>query len=216
MSSIAIIGGHGKVGLRLSRLLAEAGHDVTSWVRDPQQGADVESTGASVAVLDVEQLSAAEMTEALRGQEVVVWSAGAGGGSPARTVAVDRDAAVRSMEAAAAAGARRFVMVSYFGAGEQDLPEGDPFRVYAQAKAAADAALRGSTLEWTILGPSSLTDEPGTGMVEVGSAGSEVRASEVSRDDVAAVAAYVIDHASTVHRTIAFNAGTTPIPDALA
>lgn len=219
MSSIAIVGGHGKVALRLSRLLAEAGHDVTSWVRDPKQGDDVERTGASVAVLDVEQLSTAEMTEALRGHDVVVWSAGAGGGSPVRTRAVDQDAAIRSMEAAAAAGARRYVMVSYFGAGEQDLPQTDSFRVYAQAKAVADAALRESTLDWTILGPSSLTDDPGTGLVEVraeGSGGPEARPSQVSRDDVAAVAAYVIDHGSTVHRTFAFNAGATPIADALA
>jgi uncharacterized protein YbjT (DUF2867 family) len=163
---------------------------------------------------DVEQLNVDEMAVRLRGKDAVVWSAGAGGGNPSRTYAVDRDAAIRSMAAAEEAGVRRYVMVSYFGAGaDHGVPEDNPFFHYAEAKAAADDHLRSTGLRWTVLGPSSLTDDPGSGGIETGEG---VVAGSVSREDVAAVAAWVIDHPSTAGRTIEFNSGDTPIGQALA
>jgi uncharacterized protein YbjT (DUF2867 family) len=162
---------------------------------------------------DVEQLDTDEMVQRLRGQEAVIWTAGAGGGNPTRTYAVDRDAAIRSMDAAQEARVRRYVMVSYFyDRPDHGVPRDNPFFPYAEAKAAADAHLQGSGLRWTILGPSSLTDEPGTGRIETGEG---VRGSSVSRDDVAAVAAYVVDHPSTVGRVIDFNSGDVAIAQAL-
>src|SRR4051795_3738124 len=117
MSRVTIIGGHGKVALLAAPLLRADGHDVTSVVRNPDHAPDVEATGATAAVLDGEHASTDEIADLVRGSDVVVWSAGAGGGSPERTYAVDRDAALRSMEAAVQAGVGRYVMVSYFGAG---------------------------------------------------------------------------------------------------
>jgi len=126
---------------------------------------------------------------------------------------VDHDAAIRSMAAAQAAGVRRYVMVSYFYSHpDHGVPQDSPFFPYADAKAAADDHLRATGLDWTILGPSSLTDEPGTGRIETGE-GTTPRT--VSRDDVAAVAAYVLDHPSTIGRTIEFNNGGTPIAEAI-
>ena len=175
---------------------------------------EVEEAGATALVADVEQMSTEEIAERLRGFDAVVWSAGAGGGSPARTYAVDRDGAIRSMSAAETAGVKRYVMVSYFGAGpHHGVPPDNPFFPYADAKAAADAHLRSTGLDWTVLGPSSLTDEPGTGRIETGEG---VSAASVSRDDVAAVAAHVLDLPASIGRTIDFNNGATPIADALA
>ena len=208
---ITIIGGHGKVALRLERLLTDAGHDVTAWVRNPEHAAEVEATGATALVADVEQLDADAMTAHLAGQDAVVWSAGAGGGAPERTYAVDRDAAIRSMTAAEAAGVPRYVMVSYFYTRpDHGIPPDHSFFPYAEAKAAADEHLRATGLGWTILGPSRLTDEPGTGLIETGDG---IGRSSVSRDDVAAVAAYVLETPSTVGATIEFNNGATPIAD---
>ena len=99
----------------------------------------------------------------------MVFSAGAGGGNPARTYAVDRDAAIRVIDAAGQAGVRRFVMVSYFGAGpDHGVSQDNSFFPYAEAKAAADAHLRASDLDWTVLGPGRLTLEPATGRIAVG------------------------------------------------
>lgn len=213
MASVTIIGGHGKIALLLARQLSDYRYDVTSWIRDPEQGADIEEVGASPAVLDVESLSVEELAEAFAGADVVVWSAGAGGGSPERTVAVDRDAAIRSMDAAVAAGVPRYVMVSYFGAGpDHGVPEDNSFFTYAQAKSDADAHLRGTSLDWTILGPSTLTDDSGTGRIEVGD---DLASGNVTREDVAAVAAYVVKHAVFARTTVLFNNGETPIKLAL-
>ncbi|HET7327128.1 MAG TPA: SDR family oxidoreductase [Nocardioidaceae bacterium] len=214
MSTVTIIGGHGKVALLAAPLLTDRGHRVRSVVRDPARVGDVEATGAEAVVLDVEQADIDALTDLLRDSDVVVWSAGAGGGSPERTYAVDRDAAIRSMEAAEAAGADRYVMVSYFGAGPaHGVPEDDAFFPYADAKATADTHLRGTSLAWTILGPSRLTLAEPTGRIAVG--GSRASSSEVSRANVAEVIAQVVDRGDLVRRTVEFDDGDTPVGEAL-
>lgn len=213
MSRIVVIGGHGKVAMRLAPQLVEAGHEVISLVRNPDHVAEVEQTGAHAQVADVESLDVAGIAEVFSGADAVVWSAGAGGGAPERTYAVDRDAAIRSMEAAAQAGVDRYVMVSYFGAGpEHGVDPDDGFYAYAEAKAAADAHLKGTDLAWTILGPSALTLEAGTGRIETGAG---VTGSEAGRDNVAQVIAATLADDSTVRRVIEFNDGDTPIAEAI-
>lgn len=212
---VTIIGGHGKVALRVARILSEHGTEVYSVIRNPDHADDVREAGANPVVADVEELDVDGLAEkVVRGSGAVVWSAGAGGGNPDRTYAVDRDAAIRAMDACAAEGVERFVMVSYQGAGpEHGVPEDDSFFPYAEAKAAADAHLRDTKLHWTILGPGRLTDEPGHGTIGVGDEMLEDRAT--SRDDVAAVVASVLRRPDTVGRTIEFTDGGTPIGEAL-
>lgn len=212
MARILIIGGHGKVALKLERLLAERGDDVDAVIRNPQHSTDVEQTGARAVVADVEQLDVVALAELFAGHDAIVWSAGAGGGDPQRTWAVDRDAAIRSMEAAAKAGIRRYVMVSYFRSPDHSVPESNSFHAYAEAKAAADERLTGMALDWTILGPSTLTDGDGTGRIDAAASES----GSVSRADVAAVAAATLADDRTIGRTIRFNTGGTPISEAIA
>ncbi|RAX18332.1 SDR family NAD(P)-dependent oxidoreductase [Pseudarthrobacter sp. AG30] len=214
MTRIAIIGGHGKVALLLSALLTGEGHSVTSFIRNPDHAADVQETGATPVVLDVENATTADIAGALQGHDAVVWSAGAGGGNPDRTYAVDRDAAIRSIDAAGQAGVNRYVMVSYFGAGkDHGVPESNSFFAYAEAKAAADEYLRGTALEWTILGPGALTDKPGTGLIDVDPSPDGDR--DTSRSNTAIVAAAVLDLPQTAGRTIEFRDGTLPVSAAL-
>lgn len=209
---VIIIGGHGKVALLAAPLLVGAGHEVDAVIRNPAHRDDVTDTGAEPVVADVESLGVDQLTELLTGYDAVVWSAGAGGGNPARTYAVDRDAAIRSMTAAERAGTRRFVMVSYFDARpDHGVDPSNNFFPYAEAKAAADEHLRGTTLDWTILGPSRLTLEEPTGRIALDAA-----AGEVSRGNVALVIAQTIADDATARRTIRFNDGPTPIADALA
>ncbi len=212
MARILLIGGHGKVALLAAPLLTAAGHDVTSVIRNPEHADDVAATGAVPLVADVERLDIDRLAQLVRGHDAVVWSAGAGGGDPVRTYAVDRDAAIRSIDAAAAAGVSRYVMVSYFGAGsDHGVSPDHSFYAYAEAKAAADAHLRASGLEWTILAPSTLTLDAPTGRIDTGAAES----GSVSRADVAAVIVATLDEPATAGRTIRFNTGDTPIAEAL-
>ncbi len=211
MARVIVIGGHGKVALLLAPILVERGDEVTSVFRNPDHSDDVAGTGAHPVVADIERLDTDALADLLAGHDAVVWSAGAGGGNPARTYAVDRDAAIRTIDAAEQADVQRFAMVSYFGAGpNHGVPQDDPFFPYAEAKAAADAHLRASRLDWTILGPGRLTLEPATGRIVIGAG------SEVSRADVALVVAAVLAIDSTIGRTIEFNNGETPIAEALA
>ncbi len=212
MARIVVIGGHGKVALQLARILTERGDEVSSVFRNPDHSDDVAATGARPVVADIERLDTDALAGLLTGHDAVVFSAGAGGGNTARTYAVDRDAAIRVIDAAARAGVRRFVMVSYFGAGpDHGVPEGDSFFPYAEAKAAADAHVRAGDLDWTVLGPGHLTLDAPTGRIELGKG-----KGEVSRADVALVVAAALDDDSTIGRTIDFNNGDVPIGEALA
>jgi uncharacterized protein YbjT (DUF2867 family) len=212
MTRIVVIGGHGKVALHLARILTERGDEVSSVFRNRDHSDDVAATGAQPVGAEMERLDTDALAGVLAGHDAVVFSAGAGGGNPARTYAVDRDAATRVIDAAAQAGVKRFVMVSYFGAGpDHGVPQDDPFFAYAEAKAAADAHLRASDLDWTVLGPGRLTLEPATGRIAVDQA-----KGQVSRADVAHVAAAALTDDSTIGRTIDFNSGDVPIAQALA
>lgn len=212
MAKVLIIGGHGRVALQLERILVERGDTVDAVIRNPEHAGDVARAGANPVIADVEALDLDDLADVIAGHDAVVWSAGAGGGDPARTRAVDHDAAVRSMEAAERAGVRRYVMVSYFGSRtDHRVPADSAFRHYADAKADADERLRASRLDYTILGPSTLRDGPGTGAIDASGESS----GDVDRADVAAVAAAALAEPATVGRTIRFNRGDTPIADAL-
>ena len=215
MSKVLIIGGHGKVALLASPHLVEAGHEVSGVIRKPEQSGDVSATGATPVVADVEQLSTEQLVELVDGYDTVVWAAGAGGGSPERTFAVDRDAAIRAIDASVSGTPKHFVIVSYFGAGpDHGVPEDNDFYAYAEAKTEADLHLASAGIDATILRPSSLTDQDGSTTIE---SGAGVSASEVSRGTVAAVIAAVVDAPEkSAGLTLEFNDGDQPIADAIA
>jgi uncharacterized protein YbjT (DUF2867 family) len=211
MSTIVIAGGHGKIALRLARLLSARGDTVRSLIRNPGHAAGVHATGAEPFVADMEELDS--LAEFVEGADAVVFAAGAGPGSgPERKRTVDLGAAVKLLEAAEATGARRYLMVSSIGAGDPSSGSG-AMRPYLEAKAQADAALSASGLEWTIVRPGMLTDDDGTGLVWVGE---EERRAAVTRDDVAAVLAACLDEPRTVRKTFVLLQGETPIAEALA
>lgn len=213
MAHVLVFGGHGKVALLLSGILTERGTAVTSVFRNPEHLDDVTATGADPVVADIETLPIDALTQLMVGHDAVVFAAGAGGGNPPRTYAVDRDAAMRTVDAAAQAGVRRYVMVSYLGAGpDHGVPADSSFFPYAESKAAADAHLRAGDLDWTVLGPGRLTLEPATGRITLGP---DAAGGQVSRENVALVAAACLAGDETVGSTVEFNDGETPIAEAL-
>jgi uncharacterized protein YbjT (DUF2867 family) len=211
LGRVAVIGAHGKVARLLIPLLREEGYDVSGLVRSEAHLAELADLGADGVLLDVEHASVEEIADALVDHTAVVWSAGAGGGNPGRTYAVDRDAAIRSMVAAEQVGVSRYVMVSWAGSSaDHGVPEDNGFFAYADAKLAADDHLRGTGLDWTILGPGGLTDAPATGAVDL-----EPPYGEVSRGTVAQMIVAALRIPETQSRFIPFADGTTPIDDAL-
>lgn len=209
---VIVIGGHGKVAQIATPLLINEGYEVTSVIRNPDQVPDIEALGATPAVYDITNLSTEQFADLLSGHDAVIWSAGAGGGSSERTYAIDRDAAITSIGAAEKADVKRYVMVSYFGAGpDHGVPKDHSFFAYAESKAAADEALRASDLEWTILGPSTLTLDKGQDSIDTAA----TKAGKVGRATVANVIAQTVFNDATVGRMINFNEGNAPISEAL-
>lgn len=210
---VAIAGAHGKVARRLSRLLIARGDRVRGLIRNRDHEDDLRADGTEPVVCNLESSGVEEVATAIEGADAVVFAAGAGPGSGTqRKLTVDRDGAVKLLEAARTAGVERYLMVSSIGA--QNPPDGDDvFSVYLRAKAEADRALTASDREWIIVRPVSLTDDPGAGRVRLDV---EPLDGEVSRDDVAAVLAAALHEPSATHLIVYVRAGDTPVGDALA
>jgi uncharacterized protein YbjT (DUF2867 family) len=209
---VAIAGAHGQVARRLARLLTGRGDRVRGLIRNPEHAEDLRADGTEPVLCDLEAASTAEIAAAVAGTDAVVFAAGAGPGSGAgRKFTMDRDGAIKLLEAARSAGVERYVIVSSVGA--ESPPDGDDvFSVYLRAKAEADAAVVSSDRDWTIVRPGSLTDDPGTGRATISV---EPVRDRVAREDVAAVLAAVLAEPRSVGRTLYVVGGDDPIDEAL-
>jgi uncharacterized protein YbjT (DUF2867 family) len=210
---IVIAGAHGQIARRLGRLLSSRGDTVAGIVRNPDHRADLESDGVEPVVLDLESASLDDVAAVVSGADAVVFAAGGGPNSGiARKDTVDRGAAVLLADAAQQAGVRRYVMVSAMGTESADPDSDDVFQVYLRAKQAADDDVRSRDLDWTVVRPGRLTDDPAGGRVQVGT----LDRGDVPRADVAAVLAEVLVTDGTIGATFDLLAGHQTVDAALA
>jgi uncharacterized protein YbjT (DUF2867 family) len=208
---IVIAGGHGQIALQLERLLADEEHRVRALIRNPEHDDDVREAGAEPVLADLEELDVDALAEAVGAADAIVFAAGAGPGSGAqRKWALDYAGAVKLMEVARRNGIDRYVIVSSVGADAEAEDDGG-FGTYLRAKGQADQKLAESGLAYTIVRPGPLTDGPGTGGIAT-----DAGRGEISRADVAAVLAEVLDTPGTAGVTFGVSGGKTPIPEAIA
>jgi uncharacterized protein YbjT (DUF2867 family) len=206
---VLVAGGHGQIARRLLRLLAANGHTARGLIRNPDHVADLESDGALPVLCDLEH---DDVRPFVGGADAFVFAAGAGPGSgDARKQTMDYGGAVKCIEACRELGVARFVIVSSMGL--DDIQDG-PMRPYFEAKAQADAAVEASGLDWTIVRPGSLTNEPGSGQVDL--ARKLGRWGQVPRDDVALVLSHVLTADNTIRGRFELLSGTTKAADAVA
>jgi uncharacterized protein YbjT (DUF2867 family) len=206
---VAIAGGHGKIALLLTQLLAGRGDKVRGLIRRAEHGQDVRAAGGEPVLCDIEREPVQAVAAAAAGCDAVVFAAGAGPGSGAeRKWTVDYAAAVKLM----AAGVERYVMVSSIGA-DPDAPGDDVFAAYLRAKGRADAELQASGLAYTIIRPGPLTDGSGTGLVALAE-GLDRR--EITRADTAAVVAGALAEPRLAGVTFVATGGEAPVGEALA
>lgn len=211
---IVIAGGHGQIALLLEEMLAGRGDRPVGIVRNPAHVPDLEAVGAEAAVLDLEEATVEEVAAVVSGADAVVFAAGGGPGSgAARKETVDKGAAILLADAAERAGVRRYLMVSSMGTDQADPTSEDVFQVYLRAKAAADADLRSRDLDWTIVQPGSLTNDPGTGRVTTDPAAEPKR---VPREDVARVLLAALGEPATVRKQFLLFSGSSPVAEALS
>ncbi|ORY57566.1 Rossmann-fold NAD(P)(+)-binding protein [Pseudomassariella vexata] len=233
-----IFGGHGKVAQHLTRILTQQttpAHTVHSIIRNADQSDTITSLGGKPIVQSIEESSVADFTATIKktNPDFVVWSAGAGGGNPERTQAVDREGAIKSMDACAEAGVKRYIIVSALDVRDREnkpVPEWyddeskrmsdrvwGAIEPYLKAKLAADRSLRMDNrrrgLEYTIVRPGGLSTEPGKGTVQAG----KVRlGSMVSREDVARTVVAIMEDSGTVGLAFDVVGGGVPIKEAVA
>jgi len=198
--------------MRLIDRLTARGDQVRGLIRNPIHAADLERDGVAAVVCDLEAASEDEIASAVSGSDAVLFAAGAGPGSGAeRKLTMDRDGAIKLLRAATSAGVPRYLIVSAVGA--EAPPAGDDvFSVYLRAKAEADEAVKASDRDWTILRPGGLTNDPGTGLVQIDSAPFR---GQVTRDDVAAVLARLLEDPRAARQVLYVNGGSKPIEQAL-
>jgi uncharacterized protein YbjT (DUF2867 family) len=208
----AIAGAHGKIAMRLIRRLVGRGVVVLGLIRDPAHAEDIRALGAEPVVSDLERASVAEIANAISGTDAAVFAAGAGPGSGAeRKLTMDRDGAIKLLQASVSAGVPRYLIISSVGA--EDPPGGDDgFSVYLRAKAQADAAVQDSDRAWTIIRPGRLTDEPGRGRVRIQT---EPFRGHVPRDDVAAVLDALLESERASGLVLYLNSGEHAVEEAL-
>ena len=208
---VVVAGGHGKIGLRLLRLLAARGDRARGLIRKPEQADDLEQAGAEPVICDLERED--NISEHVRGADAVVFAAGAGPGSgPGRKRTMDLGGALKLIDAAKATGVSRYLIVSSMGAGDPSSGS-QQMRPYLEAKHDADEALAASGLDYTIVRPGGLTDDPGSGRIAL--AESLGRRGSIPRDDVAAVLALTLTADNTIGRSFELLGGDTPIEEAV-
>jgi uncharacterized protein YbjT (DUF2867 family) len=207
-----IIGVSGGVGSLLARKLIARGADVAGLVRRPEQREALATIGVDGKVGDLTTTSTNGLAELIGPADTIVFTAGAGGGGKQATTTIDGGGVVKAIEAAHLARVTRFALVSVFPEAWRERNLGEGFDHYIAVKKAADIALTRSGLDWIILRPAVLMNEPGRGTVALGPA--EIHG-EITRADVAETLAELIHEPRISQQILELNTGTTPIHNAV-
>ena len=210
---IVVAGANGLTGRIVLRMLKEAGHEPVAMIRDFSQRDALEALGAECRIGDLEK----PVGYAVRGCRGAIFAAGSGSKTgPEKTIDVDQHGAMAFTETCVRMNARRFVMLSSIAV---DKPERGPESLhhYFRAKAIADRHLQASGLNYTIVRPGFLTNEPGTGAIATGEDLGPIakETHSVTREDVARVLVDCLALDNTVEKTFEIIGGETPIADAL-
>lgn len=207
---ILVAGSHGKVGHHLVKILKEKGHQVHAMIRDASQAEEMRKLGAEPVVADLEK----DKAFPLEGINAVFFVAGSGGGTGNdKTMAVDKNGAIKLIEDAYKHRVQRFILLSSVGA---DDPRKGPeeLKAYLEAKHEADKELKFSGILYTILRANTLSDEKGTGKI---AAGEKLQSYEgsIPREDVARTMVACLDIRHTENKVFEVNSGGTPIEEVL-
>lgn len=213
MSRYAVFGGTGLTGRHVVAELLSRGDSVVAFSHNKRRLDAIAKTGAEAVMLDLVDVSVDELVGNLAECDGIVFLAGST--DPRAVFAIDQGGSIAVAAAAERAGVSRFVQISSIGAGDRipheiDTPQ---FAPYYEAKRAADANLRASGLQWTIIEPGWLVDRTPTGRIRLGTR--NVPMGEIARADVAATLIAVLDDDRTIRRQWQVVGGETPIAQAI-
>ncbi|OME92435.1 sugar epimerase [Paenibacillus amylolyticus] len=210
--NVLVIGANGQIGKFVVEQLAQEGkHKVTAMIRKPEQADALKELGAEVVIGDLED-SVEDLAEAMKDHNAIVFTAGSGGSTGQdKTLLIDLDGAVKTMEAAEQQGISRYILVSAYGADQREKWS-ESIKPYYVAKHYADRVLFASDLNYTIIRPGGLKNEPGTGKIAVGT---DLEPGSIPREDVARVIVASLQEEKTYRMAFDLIAGEHPVEDAL-
>jgi len=211
---VLVVGANGQIGKHLVKFIQKSDKlEPRAMIRKQEQASFFEDLGAETAVVDLED-DIATIAKAADGVDAVVFTAGSGGHTGKdKTIMIDLDGAIKTIEATKAAGVKRFVMISSFDTTRKAIQEAnESFAPYVVAKHYADEWLKATDLNYTIIHPGLLTNDEATGMV---SAASEVNRDEVPREDIASVILASLENEKSIGKEFQVVKGTTPVEDAV-
>lgn len=213
---VAVIGANGQIGQHtIKKLQEDKNHEAIAIVRKKEQQAAFEKQGVISKLADLEE-SVDSIADAIKGAEGVVFTAGSGGKTgPDKTLTIDLDGAIKTIEAAEKVGIKRFIMVSAFQANNREFFSAvEGMKPYYIAKHYADEFLKTSNLDYTIIRPGGLLNEAGTGKIKVGD--NNLEAGSVAREDVAATIIAALDQTNLKHKSFDLVSGDQAIVEALS
>lgn len=210
---VLVVGANGKIGrILVNKLQNEKEFQVRAMVRSEEQANALKERGVDAVVTDLEG-TVEQIGNAMDGCDAVVFTAGSGSKTgPDKTLTVDLDGAVKTIEAAEAKGVKRFVMVSALQANNREKWN-MKIKHYYVAKHYADRILMDSDLDYTIVKPGALLDEPGSGNIQIGES---LERGSVPREDVASTIVEVLRNPKTVRRSFDLVSGDVSISEAIA
>lgn len=205
---VLVIGANGNTGLRVIKRLASGSHEPVAMIRNPADREKFDKLGVPTVLADLEY----PIDHAVQGCDAIIFAAGSGGKTGKdKTVLIDHIGAIRSMVAAQVNGVRRYIMLSSIN---NDINSQSPIAHYHRAKAHADHHLVETDLDYTIVCPGGLTDEPGTDLVSV----TEKLQGRgmTSRENLAAALVACLDQDNTKGKSFSLLDGETALIDALS
>lgn len=210
---VLVVGANGKIGrILVNKLQNEKEFQVRAMVRSEEQANAFKERGVDAVVADLEG-TVEQIGNAMDGCDAVVFTAGSGSKTgPDKTLTVDLDGAVKTIEATEAKGVKRFVMVSALQANNRENWN-MKIKHYYVAKHYADRILMDSDLDYTIVKPGALLDEPGSGNIQIGET---LERGSVPREDVASTIIEVLRNPKTIRRSFDLVSGKIPISEAIA
>ncbi|MGN7311948.1 SDR family oxidoreductase [Alkalicoccobacillus gibsonii] len=209
---VLVVGANGQIGKQVvEKIQKEGKHTAKAVVRKEEQLSQFQDLGAETALVDLEG-SIDDIAEAAKGTDAVIFAAGSGGHTGAdKTILIDLDGAIKTVEAAKQAGVKRFLMVSAIGVHRRENWSSE-IQHYSAAKHYADIWLENSGLDYTIVRPGGLTNDEGTGKVV---AGKDLDRGYIPREDVANTLVAALDEESVINKGFDLVSGDRSVEEAL-
>ncbi|MCP8616207.1 SDR family oxidoreductase [Salirhabdus salicampi] len=209
---VCVFGANGQIGQHLVKLIQNSSkHTVRAVVRKQEQVDQFQQEGIEAMIVDLED-TVVEISKVMDGCDAVIFTAGSGAKTgPDKTLLVDLDGAVKTMEAAKKTGINRYIMVSAIQAHHR-ANWSKKIKPYFVAKHYADRMLVQSGLTYTIVRPGGLTNETATGKVTVAE---NLERHTIPREDVAKTVLLALDESNTFNREFDLVSGESPIETAL-